>query len=158
MRKLLIILCVSLAACACLAGSGYQSRISMGTNTATSAAFPHTIRGAVDTVYAGAFTNDAITAVTGTVWVTYAPHYGAGSETIVSNAVTGSATFRPRVTGHNISGVALAAATNTPPATNIVTTVLSAPYEPIRLSGETVTARIIGSATNVQWRIVIVTD
>ncbi len=158
MRKLLITLCAGLTACACLAGSGYQSRISMGTNTAVSAVMPQTVRGAVDTVYVAAYTNGAsAAATTGTVWITYVPHNGAGSQLIVSNAITGSGVFRPRVTGHNMSGVALAA--DTTGATNkVASTVLSIPYERIRLSGESVTVAVSNSTTNIQWRSVIVTD
>ncbi len=159
MRKLLIIAgCVSLAVCASWAGQAYVAQVSMGGTNAAQVTFPSVIRGQVDTVYLAASTNSA-EAVIG---ITYAPHALAGAaELLGTNSVTGTGSFRPRVTGNAVDGSALeASAVSVVPGegTNLVSTaILSIPYEPITLSGEPVTVSITGSTTGVTWRAVIVT-
>jgi hypothetical protein len=144
MRKLFIIATsAGLMACATMAGTGYGTRVTTGTNTSATAAWSQTIRGAVDTVYVAAQTNGILAAAaTGTVHITYAPHNAAAAQTLLTNAVTGSAAIRPRVAVDDVQGEAI-----TDPL-----------YERAVLAGEPVSISVTGSTTGVVWYAVIVTD
>jgi hypothetical protein len=164
MRKLLIIIGAGLMACAVCASESFTVALSMGTNTAASVTFPRAIAGAVDAIHVVCVTNGVLKAdEEAVVGLSYALHHGASSATLVTtNTVSsGEAAWRPRVIGTTIAGVDLAAASITAAVgegTNAVATaVLSIPYEPITLTGETVTMSVSGSTTGVTWRAVIIT-
>jgi hypothetical protein len=154
MRKSLIIACASLAACVCFADPAYVVSIPMGTNTSQVVEFPRIMKGSIESVYIAAVGG----VVTGNVGLVYAPHHGVtDQQTILATnyTVTGKAVVRPRVTGQTTAGANLASAyqggTNT-----VATTVLSVPYEPIYLAGESVSVVVSDSPTNVTWRVVLV--
>jgi len=157
MRKLLLIACAALAACASYGQKAYVIPVAMSTNASASVTYTGAIEGAVDTIYIAVSGG----VVTGDVGVIYAPHHGttAVQSLVATNrAVTGSDVFRPRVTGHDTDGNALVGVIEEG-LTNVVSrTVVAIPRERVLLAGESVTVRVQGSPTGVTWRAVIVTE